>query len=214
MPYGRKFNKKSGKWSLDEKKVELIRWAANEILNGRGTVEVSNILKQKHGLPLSRNYLVKVLTERCGDSYTINFRKGKDPVTFKIPRILNEQTIALLKERFKRNQQFNRTDIKKNKPLLNEFTRCARCGRAVQGYIDTKTYKGRTTKYSRYRQGELTFFIHGAYMLYEPKQVGKRIRVGTSFKQSKYLDGTDAPYAGLLINRRIFDNKTLTLSRG
>ena len=149
LPFGREqvFNEKSGKWiwRLKEKETRLIRWASKEILNGRGTVEISNILKKKYDLPLSRNYLRKVLTERCGDEWFFK------EVKFKIPRILDEGTIAALRERFKRNQQFNRNDVKKNKPLLNEFTRCARCGRAVQGYIERHEYKGRKTAYPRYK---------------------------------------------------------------
>ena len=149
LPFGREFDKKTGEWKLDERKVDRIRWAAAEILNGRGTIEVSNILKQKHGLPLSRNYLRKVLTERCGDTYTINFRKGEEPVTFAIPRILDDATIADLKDRFKINKQFNRTNVK-NKNLLNQFTRCAKCDRAIKGWTDKKTYKGRIRKYPKY----------------------------------------------------------------
>ena len=62
--------------------------------------------------------------------------------------------------------------------------------------------------------GEPTFFIYGAYILYKPKQWKKGVQVGTSFKMSKYLDGTDAPHDDLLIRRRIFDSNTLTLNRG
>jgi Skp family chaperone for outer membrane proteins len=58
-----------------------------------------------------------------------------------------------------------------------------------------------------------TFFVYGAYMLYKTKQWKRGLQVGTSFKISKYLDGTDAPHSDLLIRRRIFDNKTLTLGR-
>jgi hypothetical protein len=147
LPFGREqvFNEKSGKWiwRLKKKETRLIRWAAKEILNGRGTVEVSNILKKRHNLPLSRNYLRTVLTERCGDEWIFM------GVKFKIPRILDEATISALKERFKINKQFNRTDIK-NKNLLNEFTRCEKCNRAIKGWTDKKTYKGRISKYPKY----------------------------------------------------------------
>jgi DNA invertase Pin-like site-specific DNA recombinase len=391
QPFGREHvrDEKYGKWiwKLDKPKAKLLRWAADEILNGRGTVEVSNILMKSHGLSLNHNHLRKTLKERCGDEWTFM------GVKFKIPRILDESTIAALNERFKRNQQFNRTDVKKNKPLLNEFTRCTRCGRAIQGCIDKKTYKGCTTEYLRYRhatgsyidcdcrfhfnrpeveemvfnslyehsydragflkdfedqmpdkkgvealkksialnekelkkvdskisravdayldgkmnkeiyskkeaeltdikagidadlekqkaklntlpnieemkseakkvrsqllkyykspkrlndmsydekwallnyffsgsdekgkrfgiyvdkddQGELTFFIYGAYMLYEPKQCKKGWWVGNSFRTLKYLDGADVPHDGPFIKRRIFDNKTLLLNGG
>jgi hypothetical protein len=139
------YDKKSGKWiwELKKKEPKAARWAAAEILNGRGTVEVSNIVIKRYGLPLSHNYLRKVLTERCGDEWIFM------GVKFKIPRILDEATIAALKERFKRNKQFNRTDVKKEN-LLNEVTRCARCNRAIQGWTDKKTYKGRITVYERY----------------------------------------------------------------
>jgi hypothetical protein len=70
-------------------------------------------------------------------------------VKFKIPRILDEATINALKERFKINKQFNRTDVK-SENLLNEFSRCARCIRAVKGWIDKKKYKGRKSQYPKY----------------------------------------------------------------
>ena len=37
-----------------------------------------------------------------------------------------------------------------DKNLLNEFTRCAKCNRAIKGWTDKKTYKGRISKYPKY----------------------------------------------------------------
>jgi hypothetical protein len=389
QPFGREHVEENGKWvwELDKTKAKWLRWAAGEILNGRGTVEVSNILIKRHGIKLNRNHLRKTLTERCGDEWTFM------GVKFKIPRILDEATITALKKRFKVNRgPANRTD-KRSKYLLNEFVRCAKCGRWVQGYPNKKTYKGRTKTYLKYRHptgsqiacdcrfefdmataeqmlfdslydfsydragflkaledlmpdkkgvealkktiaqnekesqkidakierlvdaftdgkmnkeiyhkkeselleiqddiatelekqqaklerlpnidtlkaeakkvrsqllkyykspkriadmgydekwallnyffsgsdengkrfgvyvdrgddGEIRFLIYGAYALYRPKKVGKRTLVGASFKQSKHLNGTDAPHDGLLIRRRIFDDKTLNFDRG
>ena len=60
-----------------------------------------------------------------------------------------DSSIAALNQRFKINKQFNRTDLK-NKNLLNEFSRCGRCNRAVKGWTDKKTYKGRKSQYPKY----------------------------------------------------------------
>jgi hypothetical protein len=149
QPFGRQhvLDKKSGRWiwKLDERKARLLRWAAGEILNGRGTVDVSNILIKRHGVKLNHNHLRKTLKERCGDEWTFM------GVKFKIPRILDEPTTAALKKRFKVNKgPANRTD-KRSKYLLNEFVRCAKCYRSVQGYSNKKTYKGRTKTYLKYR---------------------------------------------------------------
>lgn len=63
-------------------------------------------------------------------------------------------------------------------------------------------------------RGEWTFFICGAYRLYKPIQWKKGLQVGTKFRRLKYIDGTDARPDRRLINRRIFTDNTLSLSRG
>jgi len=82
-PYARIFNRTTEKWELDEEKAQRIRQAAEQYLAGSSLYDLAKSLQMCH------TNLVNILTKRSGDTWTITF-KGKEPVTYKIPRILTE----------------------------------------------------------------------------------------------------------------------------
>ena len=137
-PFARINNKKTGKFELDKKKAKLIIWAAKEYLNGGSLYKISHVLKTKYKLPLSYPHLIKVLTQRCGDTWDVKF-KNEEPIRIKMPRILSEATIQAIKDRVKHNKVFNRTDI--DRYLLTGFIRCEECGKSIYGQTQKPRYR-------------------------------------------------------------------------
>jgi len=135
LPIGRTFDEKTMEWSLDETVTEALQWAANEYLKGRGLKEVAEEMKTKYNLSMIYDNLRRTLKEKCGDKWTENF-KG-DIFTYKIPRILPNDTIKQIHERLLFNASTNRTDIKK-KYLLSGFIFCRKCRRALVGQTQGK----------------------------------------------------------------------------
>jgi site-specific DNA recombinase len=138
LPFGRNYNKKTGKWSLDKQKAKLIRWAAEEYLSGR--MSLRNIAKQlrlRHGLKMAHITLVRILSNRCGDVWVQQF-KNEEPIKFKIPSILDKDTITAIKERLAFNKTNNRHDVRKY--LLSGFLRCESCGKVLIGQTQEDKY--------------------------------------------------------------------------
>lgn len=125
MPFARTFNKETGEWLLDEDKANLLRDVADEYLNGGRLLEISK------RIGMSYNGLVKILSQRCGDTWTVAF-KDKVPITYIIPRILEEDIIIKIKDRLAFNRRNNRTDIV-YKYVLSGFIRCEKCLSAISG---------------------------------------------------------------------------------
>jgi site-specific DNA recombinase len=132
LPIARKFNKTTGEWSLDEKKAELLRWAADEYLKGKSLKDIVQILRKRHDMDISYSHIHKIFTEKCGDKWGIKFKSEEEPISFKIPRILEDSTIQAIKDRIAFNRTFNRKDAKR-KYLLSGYIRCGICRKALVG---------------------------------------------------------------------------------
>ncbi|MBW1765355.1 MAG: recombinase family protein, partial [Deltaproteobacteria bacterium] len=130
LPFARKFNKKTGKWSLDKKIAKLLRWAADEYLKGGSLQDLAAILRTRHKLTISYHYLIKVLSQRSGDTWTVNFKEG-EPITYNIPRILDDNTIQRVRDRLAHHKTNNRKDVRKY--TLSGFIRCEACGKSLSG---------------------------------------------------------------------------------
>lgn len=137
LPFGRTFNRQSGTWELDKEIARLLQWAANEYLNGGSLRDISETLRTRHRQPLGYHYLITVLTQRCGDTWTINF-KDQEPITYTIPRILDEETIQRVKERLEHNRIECRKDVRKY--VLTGFIRCETCGKSLSGQTQVNRY--------------------------------------------------------------------------
>jgi site-specific DNA recombinase len=150
LPFGRTFNRENNQWALDEEKAKLMRWAANEYLKGKSLRGISETLKIRYRLFLGYQRLITVLSERCGDTWTVSF-KGEEPIIYTIPRILDDGTIQRIKERLAHNKVENRKDVRKY--VLTGFIKCEACGKALSGQTQIKSdvqfsyYRHRSGKY-------------------------------------------------------------------
>lgn len=148
-PFGRTFNRKTNEWELDERKAELIRFAASEILKGRSMRDTCKILNTEHNLKIVRGTLRNVLINKCGDKWTENF-KGYGTVTHTVPCILDEFTIRAVKKQFADNKRPVRNDIKNY--VLNRHIRCDLCKLALSG-VTRKKANGKVYPYYHHPSG-------------------------------------------------------------
>ncbi len=137
LPFGRKFNKQNGEWELDEEVAGLLRWAADEYLKGGSLRDISETLRTRHNQPLCYHHLITVLSKRCGDTWTVNF-KGEEPITYEIPRILDDSTIQKIQERLEHNRIECRKDVRRY--VLTGFIRCEACGKSLSGQTQVNKY--------------------------------------------------------------------------
>ncbi len=140
LPYGRLYDKQSGQWSLDEDKAALIKQAATDYLRGVSAKEIA------HGLNMTYQNLLNVF-RKSGNQWTVSY-SNVDPVTFDIPRILQDETIEAIEQRLAHQNKFNRTDVKRY--VLSGFIRCMDCKRSLGGQFQQhrwKYYFHRTDKY-------------------------------------------------------------------
>lgn len=137
LPFGRTFDKQTGQWALDEEAVRLLKWVADEYLKGGSLKDISHTLRTRHNQPLGYQNLILVLSQRCGDTWTVNFQ-GEDPMIYQIPRILDEDTIQKIRERLEHNRTECRKDVRKY--ALTGFIRCEDCGKSLSGQTQINKY--------------------------------------------------------------------------
>jgi site-specific DNA recombinase len=130
MPYGRTFDRKTGKWGIIAEKHEKIQWAAESYLSGSPMYSLADTL----GVHLTTLWLT--LKDRCGDTWELNFenkRVGiKETVTMKIPRLLSEATIDAIHQKSQANKTYTHGQTK-NRYLLGRVIFCDKCGRTLTG---------------------------------------------------------------------------------
>lgn len=130
-PFGRTFNRETGKWILDENKAELIRWAAGEYIKGVSLNDIVDVLRTEHDLKIGYDSLKHTLKHGGGTEWSIQF-KGEEPIPYKIPRILDDHIIQQVRDRLEFNRVNNRTDVR-NKYVLTGFIRCEKCLKTIHG---------------------------------------------------------------------------------
>jgi hypothetical protein len=138
LPYGRIFDKKTEKWSLDKSKAKQIREIAKRYLQGE------SLLKLAREMGMTKTNLANTFRERCGDKWTVGFKKGKEPITFNIPRLLPEDMIQQLRDRLDFKRKWSRHEVKQQY-LLSGFIRCEKCGSTLTG--QTQYFKGGQARY-------------------------------------------------------------------
>jgi len=143
LPYGPTFDKKTGMWKLNDDLAKKLQWAAEEYLNNGSLYDICK------SFPMSYANLVRTLTQCCSDTWTVSFQ-GEEPITYKVPRILSDDTIQRIKDRLEFNSTCNRTDVK-NKYLLTGFIRCEHCRNTLGG--QTQIHNGVEYKYYSHARG-------------------------------------------------------------
>ena len=150
LPIGRTFNRETNEWELNEEVARLLQWAADSYLKGQSLRDISHTLRTRYNLPLGYHYLITVLSERCGDTWTVNF-KDEEPITYTIPRILDDTTIQKVKDRLAHNKIENRKDARRY--VLTGFIRCEACGKSLSGQTQINRY-GTHFKYYNHPAGK------------------------------------------------------------
>jgi hypothetical protein len=137
-PFGRKYDKKKGKWIVDKEKKRQIEYAAEQYLSGVSLAEVAKKLNMNHP------NLAKLLRERCGDKWTIQFDNEDfnihETVTLTIPRLLPQSTIKAIHARARANRTFFHGQTK-NRYLLGRVIFCGHCGFALFGQFSHNKIK-------------------------------------------------------------------------
>lgn len=138
LPYGRTFDKTSGQWGIDEEKAKIIRTAAKRYLTGEPLPKISASFKMNNAS------LWKTLNHRAGDSWECQFEDAKvgisETVTMKIPRLLDEETIAAIKARAEGNKTYSHGEIK-HQYLLSRMIFCRHCGYALMAQTNKNGLK-------------------------------------------------------------------------
>jgi site-specific DNA recombinase len=130
QPYGRIFDKETGKWGLDKEKVNIIKDAAERYLQGESLKK----LAEEYGM--NTGGLHKTLTKRCGTTWSQRFQVKDfgidETVEIKIPPLLPPKTIAALRKRSAGNKTWSHGRIK-HQYLLSRMTFCQNCGHSLSG---------------------------------------------------------------------------------
>jgi len=134
-PFGRLYDRVKNKWSLDERKADIIRKAARDFLTGSSLTEIAK------DLDMDYSNLYNILYNRCGTDWENHFRGSNEIVKFEIPPLLDELTIKEIRGKLNAQKTFKRADVKKY--VLNGFIRCDGCHCAMTG----QTQYGRWSYY-------------------------------------------------------------------
>jgi site-specific DNA recombinase len=139
-PYGRTWDKETGKFVLDEGVADKIREAADKYLQGEKMLDLAKSLK------MTKSNLISKFRYSCGDTWTVRF-KGVEPMTYKMERILSDEMIEKVLDMVEFNRRNNRTDIV-NKYVLSGFLRCDVCKGLLSGF--TQINKGKEFIYYKH----------------------------------------------------------------
>jgi DNA invertase Pin-like site-specific DNA recombinase len=136
LPYGRTFDKQTETWGIDPEKKRNIEWAAEQYLGGMGLTEIAKILD------MNFSNLWKILNERSGTEWQCAFRNDKvnvdETIPIEIPPLLDEETIAAIKEKARANKTYTHGEIK-NRYLLARMIFCDKCGYTLFGQTNHST---------------------------------------------------------------------------
>ncbi|SHO53161.1 recombinase family protein [Desulfopila aestuarii] len=130
LPYGRIFDKKTRKWSIDTENQKKITWAAEQYLQGKSMSEIADTLGMNH------SSLWNILKNRSGTEWVIEFNNKRlnisETVTLEIPPLLPQEIINAIWQKSDSNKTFEHGHIK-NKYLFSRMIFCAECGYAMFG---------------------------------------------------------------------------------
>ena len=130
LPYARTFDKKMETWGVDENKKPKIEDAAGRYIAGEKLPDIADEYS------MDASYLYKILTKRSGDEWVQTFNSDKlnlhETIKTKIPRLLSEKTIELIREKSQANKTYTHGKIK-NHYLLGRMIFCKSCGYAMPG---------------------------------------------------------------------------------
>ena len=151
FPFGRKYNKKTGKWYLDPPEIQsVIEGIADRYLKGEGLPGIADSIPSHYHL--SYSYITKIFHNLCGTTWQVNFKKEKNPIVFNIPPLLSDEKIEAVKKRLEFNRTYTKANQKRHTFLLSGFVWCMVCGRALTAQSQKPTKRnGKIYSYDFYR---------------------------------------------------------------
>ena len=151
IPYGRVYDKQTGRWSVDPEKQRIIQGAAQRYIAGENIKDIANSVGQV------RTTLLANMTEKAGEEWPVRFRYEKaridETVIYKIPAILPPEIIKKVQDRIALN-----TNTRKGahgwKFLLTGFVFCTKCGFRMNQYQNQSStplryYRHRTNQQNK-----------------------------------------------------------------
>jgi DNA invertase Pin-like site-specific DNA recombinase len=130
LPFGRTFDKATGKWGVDAKKKRLIEDVARRYLAGEPMPRLAEELGVNHAS------LHKTLTKRCGERWKQTFDCDElnihETVETAIPPLLSPEKIKAILAKVEANKTYQHGQTK-HKYLLGRMVICAECGYAYFG---------------------------------------------------------------------------------
>lgn len=131
IPFGRRFDRETGKWSVDPTKQKMMKDAARRYLKNGESISA---IAEEYGLNHSAFH--KNLMTRCGDKWEMEFKIEKlniyEKVTISIPPLLDEATIKALHKKAVANKTYSHGALV-NRYLLSRMIFCQHCGYAMFG---------------------------------------------------------------------------------
>lgn len=130
VPFGRRFDKATGKWSIDPNAQALAYDVGERYLAGEALPK----LAREYGI--NHSNLCKILRERCGSDWKIRFKAADlnidETVTIRVPPLLPEKMIKAIRPRLQANRTYLHGSPKYDY-LLSGRVFCAECGYAMFG---------------------------------------------------------------------------------
>lgn len=132
LPFARLWDAEKKLWTIDPKKHEMIQDIAERFLAGESMPKLSQEYQQNH------SNLIKILKERCGDRWEMEFESKKlnihETVPLTVPRLLPEKTIKAICQRLVANRTYMHKPPKgKHSYLLGGRIFCDACGYTMTG---------------------------------------------------------------------------------
>ena len=131
LPFGRTFDKATETWGTDKEKQKKIKLAAKLYLRGEKFPQIAKVVGS------NQSHLYHILKNCCGNTYPFRISSKKYNIhfetTLKIPRLLPESTIKMIKEQLEGNKTYGKKGIK-YKYLLARVLFCRKCEYAAYGF--------------------------------------------------------------------------------
>lgn len=136
LPYGRTFDRATGKWGIDRAKQRIIKTITRRYLAGESLAKLAVEFGMNHA------NLHKILNHRCGPAWIQKFRSKRFKIDVSIPTpvppLLDDATIAAIRKRANDNRTFLHGQRGDNPYLLRSFVLCAGCGYKMYGQTNAR----------------------------------------------------------------------------
>lgn len=138
LPFGRCFDPKTEKWSIDERKQQMVVDVARRYLEGESLAALSTEYGVNH------SNLHKILMQKCGTEWAVEFHSERlnihKTVPITVPRLLEESVIKAIKKKAAANKSFTHGQLK-YQYLLGRLIFCEHCGYAMFGQTNHQTHR-------------------------------------------------------------------------